>query len=852
MNVTLTRQVQDFEFNLNQFEEHLNNPKSVIDDKDFGTIQFFSDTVDSLQAKHVDSATLNQFRNQIARISDLLLDSMNTSGKDEKKEKPCPSRALKPSLPGQSKQTERITRLPSNDAFLAQAIERMQRFMQVQKQIGDGLRERADHSSPHEKARLEEMLATSCEKTRQKSPTRQIEIAKAKLSKQTVSDEEVADLCGKSLAAFRAERIYAAFAKIQWFNKELIAQELGISLSTLDSWLILAEKEVWLNELLTLLGAETKQNKVKIIFFKHYLDDLRIFLEELERQIQNFKKPLHVLKMHNVLRNLDLIQTDGAVDLAPFKQKCEQLIKKMIGQLKGRRQSSLALLAQTPSTTPELRDLIAAKTFTLAKSTPILFGLTSTLTLSNAKGIHPQAYIERVCVLAKAAKAIVEECIHDTSKYETKKKLLPESVVEFLDCQKHALQQALQIVSTKLSHVVGRQEKRKRLLELGFIFDPPIYFHGTSTLEGAFSIATTGIRPAHGRAFYGAFHSTYPAMLLYGNVIVGLGSKAAYTSGLGSAISQGWIWSSQEPLFMPDKRSDISRSLFHHQTKEKWIGLRDLTTLNPKVNELNARFYAAFSRALFEKSKMFCKNNGETFNEKEFLLFESELLASLEKYHLTFSFSQSLTNAAKGTWTCQIEDIFSPKRGQFVTFNTTQLQGHFLLAQRLRRFQSYLQENMSSFFAQINTYLNDQREPPEPKGFCGQAISHIFKRAIKFISESFTFTYFQNEIKVTSARHLPLSSYIITVDEEPLLLNYFQDSNIWQRAHYGNYFSQAQIRSHYSAALGFSFTDDESGRKQKEIHDVFLDTHVVSLLEQLIEFDFTTKDGVRTLKEWVE
>jgi hypothetical protein len=770
----------------------------------------------------------------------------------------------------------RSTELPKDAQFLEKAIERIVKWTADQTKTIDSAQKTAATLPQAQKERREKEIQAMQERARQASATRLYEIAKAKLQKSVVTDAEVSVVTGKSIANLRAMKIQEAYKKTQGFDFAKIADELGITQAVLKEWLVDSEKEVWLNSVLMEIGGKytEKASQIPLASLHPYLVDLNVFFDEFERNIQNFTKPLQILKMHNVKANLDLLLPVPFVDLEPFKKRCDALIEQMIDGLKRTRQASLVSLGQSPSTPQALRNLISVKLFSLAMTIQHPFTGASQLALARARAINPQEQIEEIRRLAQETISIIDEILLDISKYDSKKAKLPESIVSFCDNNKHDLKSALAVIQKKLQNIITRQGRRQQLVELGIGFEPPVFFHATPQLDTAFAIVTTAIRPAHARSFYGAFTSTSPAMLMYGDAIVGAPQTAAFTGDIGQAPSHmpppSWHhWPKPgplQPLFMPDKRSNMNLGVFHHKTKEKWIGLQDPIGMNPRIQEMKNQFYQTLFSSLHEYYSEFCKKAKAAENEKEYAQFEAELLASLEKKHLLFSFTENPQDKSKGVWTVVIEDILTFQNGQYVNFSSAQLAGHLKPIKVLPRFQSHLFEHVKEFLPQVEKSLLAMYVPAAASsGSSSSAPSNNLSwldRLLPRASSASGSSQPEKAFEVPGGRGLSTSPYIIAIDEEPIVSKYFLNPMIWPSARHGNkVHKQDDIKTQYSRALG---TDSGAGSgstpakeaqelaaKQKRITDLFVDTHVLPLMEQLIEWDFTTREGVRVLTSWV-
>ena len=194
----------------------------------------------------------------------------------------------------------------------------------------------------------------------------------------------------------------------------------------------------------------------------------------------------------------------------------------------------------------------------------------------------------------------------------------------------------------------------------------------------------------------------------------------------------------------------------------------------------------------------------------------------------------------------QIEHATSDRRGQFVSFDITQLTSHLLKIESLIDFRDSMRLNAQKFLQGIYEILQPQKSYFS-RFICSKTLNNMLGAVTKFFS-----SYIAGKpLAIQSSREMPLTAHMITIDEDALLSAYFQDPK-WQRSSVIQY-SQAQAREAYLRAIGGkAFSQDLVGMRQKAIQDLFLDTHMLTLMEQLMEFDFTTEQGVRVLNEWVK
>lgn len=765
-----------------------------------------------------------------------------------------------PQIGFQAVSGDRFSRLPADDHFLQKAKKRIIAWTEERKKTDRYYEAKPLKASAFEKIKEQRRLS---------SVSRQIELAKAKLEKNEVSDEEVSVCSGKTVAQLRSMKIQETYEMIQQFDEKKIANVLGVSEVQIKNWLVESEKELWLNDMLTELGGAYSEKRTKMPLGKlhAYLIDLRIFLRECEKHVALFTKPMQLLKMHNLLMNLDLLEPEPYVDLTPFKKLCQDLIEQMLEHMKRTRLHSLVQLTGADSVHGNLREIIAKKVYGLAMTVRDPATGVERHLVSVAKSIHPKEYINHVRVQAVTTLQVIEEILVDVTSYDAKKAKLSEHMVKFCDCNRYQLKSALTLLKAKLETLIKRQEKRLKLVELGIGFEPAAFFHGTPQLDTIFQIATTAIRPAHGKSFYGAFVSTFPAMLMYGEAMIGVPASHAFSSDLQGHVDidanlpafrhhvrrqgRGGIpfQPRTQPLFFPDK---MAWGPFEHATKEKWIGLKDPITMNSKMNELTKRFYQAFESALFAFYQNFCQSGGVPLDLAEYHKFEAKLISLLEKNHLLFSFVPDKKDKATGSWACQIEDVAAQRRGQYKPFDAKELQECLKRVQSLEPFQAELSKKAAEFLSLVYKKLEPESSSSSSSSSSG------FVNAIKNLAG------FGAQFEVVASRAFPQAPYIIVIDEEELLSTFFANKQMWKTARRENRAHKFKdVQAEYLAAFGTTFgTNAKSHKntpaeqekavleKSKELHTLLVDTHVVSLMEQLIEFDFTTKEGVRVLSNW--
>jgi len=771
--------------------------------------------------------------------------------------------AAKPTVKMLQVEGERSTRLPTDDFFLDKAVARMIKWTEDQKIALEKMNKKDKE--------------VYLERARQSSVIRLYEIAAAKLDKSSVTAYEVAGVTGRSVASLNAMRLQEVYKKVGSFDFKKIAQEASLSDYEVRLFLIESEKEVWLNNVLTELGGSyTEERKdVPLAELHPYLVDLHLFLEQCAKNTHLFSKPMQILKLHNLKRNLDLLNPLPAVSLEPFKVRCDELINRLIDGLSRTRKSALISLTQADSTPKELRDLIAKKTFSLAMTITNPFSHAPAYTYSQARGIHPKEHIEMVRQKAEETIVVVDEILANVSNYEAKQEKLPESIKHFCDHNRHDLHAALTVIRAKLKNMVMRQTRRLKLVDLGVGHEPAVYFHGTPGLETAMQIATTAIRPAHGKSFYGAFMSTFPAMLMYGDAIVGTTQTAALTSDVGTATSHGGRHrfrgqllggGRQMPLFMPDKRDDVMSGF---RPKEKWIGLQDPIGINPKINELKDQLYKTLFQVLHARYVSFCEKTKAKVNEKEFSQFEAELLASFEKKHLLFSFKESNSDPSKGVWTAVIEDTYSVGNGQYINFGESQFKAHLAQIRCLKDFKADLEQQTKEFIEQVALQLVPEQKS-QNSGSQGSGSNAQSQGLMSFLGSllsqagaSSHAQYQERPLLIPGGRGVPYSHYLIAIDEEPALSKYFLNPMAFPSARHGNQVHKLDhIKDEYRRALGAKSSpipstvpDSEAKKiqsKMNQITELFVETHVVPLMEQMIEGDFSTQEGVRVLTRWVE
>lgn len=102
------------------------------------------------------------------------------------------------------------------------------------------------------------------------------------------------------------------------------------------------------------------------------------------------------------------------------------------------------------------------------------------------------------------------------------------------------------------------------------------------------------------------------------------------------------------------------------------------------------------------------------------------------------------------------------------------------------------------------------------------------------------------ELSREGSRGMTLQPYIFSMDSEEELKSYFTAMGSSRSP------PEAEdleiIKTNYKASIGYEKITDPIIKKQV---DQYVETHFVPLMEQLIEFDLSSEEGVPLLKKWL-
>lgn len=692
---------------------------------------------------------------------------------------------------------KRVLQLPETTTLMQQAKERIIRWTQEKQQQA--------------RTATGSLICVQQQRRYESSTQRHRTLAKAFLKKEDITDAEVARFASMSLPSYRAMKIQEAYQELGSFDAERIATKLGLTAGELSCWLSDAELEVWLNTQLMQLGADVDLDGLSLPqdqrALRVQIADLSVFLTACENNVSCFVKPFQVLKLYNLKKNLELLQGVSEVDVGALKSKCDQLLEKTIDQLSMVRKAALIGLLQAPSTPFELRQKIYARLFSVVKS------VDGERVAINSPGKTTHTQIMEIKNQAKEVRDSIKKAICQRTEYAAFKAKLPVSICEFLDSVttgERDFSAALELIIKKLDNVIERQEKRLRDLFLGLDVRLPRYFHATQEIETLGAIIATGIRPSQGSSYYGAFVSTFPGMLRYGKIVVGLTEELAFDSKLGKGRS---VAGSEVPLFIPDI-ADVSRSVLHDQKREKWIGFEGEVYSNRQAKEEKRRFLAAFSfalKALYDQCQSVAHPG---VSLEEYQQVEAQALAKLEASHLTF------VRGNNRMWKAQVKETTSFWSQKYVDVDAAQLTALFKSLEA-NSLTAYLQTQILALLAQMKCYWH--------LAYSNRASSFRTDGAIEF----------------EGGGQLPRTPYLIALDDETSLREYFADATKWvTRAGRATAYTVLQVKEFYKRMQA-------NNADSEEVTD-YLSTHVIPMMEQLIEFDFMSQNGVQVLKEWTE
>lgn len=635
-------------------------------------------------------------------------------------------------------------------------------------------------------------------------------LACAYLKKESVNDEEVAFFMQKSISSFRALKIQEAYQKIGQFDESLIAQDLGITQDTLFEWMASSETEVWLKQCVTELGGDFFLDAIPPVFSKQ--GALTVFLGECLQNAALFCAPLQILKVYRIKQNLALAKNVSQDDVLGNSALCEQLILRMIEQLFLERKAALISLMQASSTPFELRQMIYAHIFCEVR-TDKAATRDAVLIKHPFFGKTEEVRILEIREAAKETKKVLQ-LLTSGHEFQNLKNRLSRNICLFLEhfVAKESFLEAVQIIQNKIENVIARQNKRLALLALGQRVSLPCYFHATRDIETLFVMSTSGIRPSQGSSWYGAFISTFPASFRYGNVLLGFDERAAFESRIGIG-NDGGVGKTMRPLFIPDGRKYVNWQILKEATHEKWIGFEGVVYSNYKAKETKSHFFQALSSALKVLYEKFCAVSGTCQQLEELYAFEAQLLAKLDAQHIYFFLTQ------ESSWKAQLEHVGMQKNSNYVALDANELQLLFKSISTCPQFASYLQE--AEAFCEFTKEMKRYFLVTQQKAF----------------SSDGTF-----EISDASLSDRP---FFIAVDDEKLLLEYFNDKTKWPR-------KVIQNKTHTVDEVKRAYRASFSKYWKSAALEIFLATHIIPMMEQLIEFDYTMQYGVQILKNWIE
>ena len=399
------------------------------------------------------------------------------------------------------------------------------------------------------------------------------------------------------------------------------------------------DKDLWMQQMLTELGGSYLP--LAIIEMSHddlypHLADLLQLLKSIETNSQKFTTPFSILKLHNLKTNLAKLKIIPQKEMQQIAEFISKLIEQLVKEMSLPRQRSLVELFRAKSIAKDLVELVQRTLFKDAKTE------NGNHNYAPVRDVTTIDQLNLILLSAQEVKETLEKLIKNPHLYHLCKAKFPVSMQLFIDREGHHFE----LLKKKVEKIIIRQKKRLQMAELGHNVRLPTFFHGTKDLETAFHIMSSSIRPSPGSSWYGSFISTYPAMLRYGSVILGLPTESAFQNPVGLAKPSFRVYLEKAPLFMPDKRTDVSLAVFRDKEREKWIGFHDHIFMSGKAKELRAEFLQKLRMNLqkdFEKS-----------------VIEKDIISPLLARKFTYTFIPNDAEPSRGTFVAQINHtIFS-------------------------------------------------------------------------------------------------------------------------------------------------------------------------------------------------